>query len=84
MLGYYVNYVAMLALVGLPHMEYLVVIGQRTSTLWQDWSLIFPKLILYKFVKWVMVGVLVGGIAGLLTGKAYASLLKHAYKISSG
>jgi DNA-binding CsgD family transcriptional regulator len=74
--GYYVNYVVMLAFFGLPNMEYLVVFGQRSATFWQDWGAIFPGLIVYKLVKWVIVGVIVGGVAGLITSSVYASLGK--------
>ena len=81
-LGYYVNYLAMLALFGLPNMEYLVLFGQRTSTFWQDWGVIFPRLIFYNFLKWAGVGILVSGIAGLITSSVYSSLSKKNYKIS--
>jgi len=73
-LGYYINYMVMLAIVGLPNMEYLVIIGQRTASLWQDWGQIFPKLILFKFVKWVILGSITGGITGFLTTRIYSSL----------
>ena len=79
-LGYYVNYVAMLAFIGLPHMEYLVVFGQRTATMWQDWANIFLKLILSKLLKWIVVGVIIGGLAGLITSSVYSALLKKNYK----
>ncbi|HLA97484.1 MAG TPA: helix-turn-helix transcriptional regulator [Anaerolineales bacterium] len=74
-LGYYVNYVIMLAIFGLPHMEYLVILGHRTSNLWQDWRELFPRLILIKFLKWAVVGAIASAIAGYITG----SLLKTAY-----
>ena len=79
-LGYYVNYVAMLAFIGLPHMEYLVLFGQRTATIWQDWANIFPKLILSKFLRWAVVGVIAGGVAGLITSSLYSALSKKNYK----
>jgi DNA-binding CsgD family transcriptional regulator len=79
-LGYYVNYVAMLAIIGLPHMEYLVLFGQRTATIWQDWANIFPKLILFKFLRWAVVGVIAGGVAGLITSSLYSALSKKNYK----
>jgi DNA-binding CsgD family transcriptional regulator len=79
-LGYYVNYVAMLAFVGLPHMEYLVVFGQKSTSLWQDWVNIFPKLILSKIWKWVLVSVIVGGVAGLITSSVYSGLSKEKFK----
>ncbi len=82
-LGYYVNYLAMLAIFGLPHMEYLLIFGQRTPTFWQDWAHIFPKLIFFKFLKWTVVSVFVGGIAGLITSSVYSSLSKKGYKILS-
>jgi hypothetical protein len=73
-LGYYVNYLVMLALVGLPHMEHLLILGGQTNSLWQEWSVIFPRLILSKFLKWTLVGVLAGGVTGLITGSLYSTL----------
>lgn len=70
-IGYYLNYMAMLALVGLPHMESLVILGERTAelgTLWAEW---FPKLILNNMIKWVGIGLLLSSLAGLATGKIY-------------
>jgi hypothetical protein len=81
-LGYYVNYVVMLAVFGLPNMEYLVIFGQRTSSFWQDWGKVFPKLIFYNLLKWAVVGVFAGGIAGFITCSVYSSLSKKHYKIS--
>jgi hypothetical protein len=73
-LGYYLNYLAMLALIGLPNMEHLLILGGQTNSLWQEWSVIFPKLILSKFLKWTLVGVLAGGVTGLITGSLYSTL----------
>lgn len=73
-LGYYINYMVMLAIVGIPNMEYLVILGQRTASFWQDWGQIFPKLILFKFFKWVILGSITGGITGYLTARIYSSL----------
>jgi DNA-binding CsgD family transcriptional regulator len=33
-LGYYLNYLAMLALIGLPNMEHLLILGGQTNSLW--------------------------------------------------
>lgn len=77
-LGYYSNYVAMLALVGLPHMEHLLVFGQPTATLWQDWGSIFPRLILFNFLKWTVVLALIGGVAGLVTSSLVSVLSKKS------
>lgn len=82
-LGYYVNYLAMLALFGMPNMEYLVIFGQRTASFWQDWSVIFPRLIFYNFLKWTAVGIFVSGIAGLITSSVYSSLSKKNHQAST-
>jgi hypothetical protein len=82
-LGYYANYLVMLAIFGLPNMEYLAIFGPRTSTFWQDWAAIFPRLIFYNFLKWAALGVLVSGIAGLITGSVYSSLSKKVYKAAT-
>jgi DNA-binding CsgD family transcriptional regulator len=39
---------------------------------WQDWAALFPKLILFKFLKWKIVGAPVGGLAGLVTSRLYS------------
>ena len=82
-LGYYVNYLAMLALFGLPNMEYLVIFGQRTASFWQDWRVMFPRLIFYNFLKWTAVGIFVSGIAGLITSSVYSSLSKKNHQVST-
>lgn len=74
-LGYFLNYLAMYAIFGLPGMEYLLIFGQRTADFWQTWPYVFLNLILYKFLKWVVVSVFVSGIAGLITSSVYSSLL---------
>jgi hypothetical protein len=81
-LGYYANYLVMLAIFGLPNMEYLVIFGQRSATFWQDWAAIFPRLIFYNFVKWAVVGIFLSGIAGLVTGSLYSSLSKRNYRVA--
>ena len=73
-LGYFLNYLAMYAIFGLPGMEYLLIFGQRTADFWQTWPYVFFNLILYKFLKWVIVSVFVSGIAGLITSSVYSSL----------
>jgi DNA-binding CsgD family transcriptional regulator len=82
-LGYYINYVAMLAFAGLPNMEHLVVSGPLTSAQWQEWSIVFPKLIFYKMIKWLIVGVLVGGVCGFLTNKIINLRLKKENTLPS-
>ncbi len=82
-LGYYLNYVGMLALVGLPHMEHLVVLGQPAPGVWQAWGEVFPKLILAKSVKWVIASILLGGIAGLATGSIYSSMVRKEPQVRS-
>lgn len=82
-LGYYVNYLVMLAFIGLPNMGFLVVFGQRSSTFWQDWANIFPKLILYNLFKWIGIGVILSGVAGLITSSVYSVLSKKNHKASA-
>lgn len=65
-LSYYLTYVGMLAFLGLPHMEHYLIFGQRGPTFWQDWAELFPKLILYDFLQWTVVGIIIGGLSGLL------------------
>ena len=75
-LGYYINYVVLLAFVGLPNMEYFLVFGQHSPTFWQDWAELFPKLILFDFLKWTVIGVLVSSLAGLVTSSLYSLWVK--------
>jgi DNA-binding CsgD family transcriptional regulator len=81
-LGYYANYLVMLAIFGLPNMEYLLLFGQRSATFWQDWAAIFPRLIFYNCLKWAAVGILTSGIAGLVTGSVYSALSKKNYRVA--
>jgi len=80
-LGYYINYVVLLAFVGLPHMEYFLVFGQKGPTFWRDWAELFPRLIFFKFFKWTVVGVIVGGFAGLVTSSLYSFWVKKTHTI---
>jgi hypothetical protein len=70
--GYYLMYVVLLALIGLPNMEYYLVFGEHQPTFWQDWAALFIGLILFKFLQWTFVGVLIGGLAGTVTSSLYA------------
>jgi DNA-binding CsgD family transcriptional regulator len=74
--GYYLTYVVLLAFVGLPNMEYFLVFGQRGPTFWQDWAELFPRLIFFKFLKWTVVGLMVGGFTGLVTSSLYSLWIK--------
>jgi DNA-binding CsgD family transcriptional regulator len=78
--GYYANYLVMLAIFGLPNMEYLVIFGPRSATFWQDWAAIFPRLIFYNCLKWAAVGILASGFAGLITSSVYSALSKKDYR----
>jgi DNA-binding CsgD family transcriptional regulator len=69
-LGYYLNYLAMLAFVGLPHMEYLLLFGQRTASFWEAWPKVVMKLIVLNYLKWTLVGSVISAIAGLRRGSA--------------
>jgi DNA-binding CsgD family transcriptional regulator len=80
-LGYYLTYLVLLAFIGLPHMEYYLVFGQHGPTFWRDWAEIFPKLILFKFLRWAVVSMVVGGIAGFITSSFYAFWVKKTNPI---
>jgi DNA-binding CsgD family transcriptional regulator len=71
-LGYYLNYVVMLAFVGLPNMEYFLIFGRHGPAFWQDWAELFPRLILFDLLKWIVIGILVGALAGLVTSSLYS------------
>lgn len=79
--GYYLIYVVLLAFIGLPNMEYYLVFGQRGPTFWQDWAALFTSLILLKFLQWAVVGVLIGGLAGLITSSFYSFWIKKTHTI---
>jgi DNA-binding CsgD family transcriptional regulator len=70
--GYYLIYIALLAFIGLPNMEYYLVFGHHGPAFWQDWAALFTTLILFKFLQWTVVGVLMGGLAGVVTSSFYA------------
>jgi hypothetical protein len=79
--GYYFIYVVLLAFIGLPNMEYYLVFGQHGPTFWQDWAALFSKLILFKFLPWTVVGVLLGGLAGLITSSFYSFWIRKTHTI---
>lgn len=74
--GYFISYVVMLALFGLPQMEYLLIFNEHTPDFWRNWRAIFYTLILSDLVKWVVISLFVGGISGLLSGTLYAYWFK--------
>ena len=75
-LGYYFIYFVLLAFIGLPNMEYYLVFGQHGPTFWQDWVELFPRLILFKFLQWAVIGAVIGGFAGLVTSYIYSLWIK--------
>jgi len=54
--GYYLTDTALLAFVGPPN----------------DWASLFPQLILFKLLRRVVIAVILGGIAGLITSSLYS------------
>ena len=60
-LGYYLTYTVLLAFV-----------GQHSTQFLQDWAIVFPGLILFKLLKWSVVGVIVGGVAGFIISWLYS------------
>ncbi len=82
-LGYYLTYTVLLAFVGLPNMQYYLVFGQHGPAFWQDWAALFPRLILFKFLQWTVVGVIVGGFAGFITSSLYSFWVRKTNAILS-
>ena len=72
MVGYYFIYTVLLAFVGLPNMEYYLVFGKHDPAFWQDWASLLPKLILFKLLKWTVIGIVIGGFAGFVTSSLYS------------
>jgi len=81
--GYYLTYTLLLAFVGLPNMEYYLVFGQHGPTFWQAWAALFPKLILFKFLQWSVVGVIVGGFAGFIASSLYSFWVRKTHAMLS-
>jgi DNA-binding CsgD family transcriptional regulator len=77
-LGYYVNYLVMLAFIGLPNMEFLVVFGERSAAFSQTWQNILPDLILRNLLKWIGVGILAGGVSGLISTSVVSALSRKS------
>jgi len=75
-IGYYISYVVMLALVGLPQMEYFLIFNEHTPGFWRDWGSIFYTLILSDLVKWIVISVFVGAVTGSLTTAVYSYWVK--------
>lgn len=82
--GYYLTYLVLLGFFGLPNMEHLLVFGNHSSTFWSDWAGIFNRLILYSFLRWSVVGILVGGFAGFVTGSIYSFWVKKTGAVTQG
>jgi len=70
--GYYLTYTMLLAFVGLPNMEHYLIFGSHGATFWRDWAALFPRLILFKSLQWMIVGAIIGGCAGLITSSLYS------------
>lgn len=79
--GYFLSYVVMLALFGLPQMEYLLIFNEHTPDFWRNWGDIFYTLILSDFVKWAVISLFVGGICGLLSSTLYAYWMKRTQPV---
>jgi len=73
--GYYISYWIMLALVGVPNMEFLVIIGEPSATLQAAWAEWFPRLIGLKWLKWSSIGLFLSAGAAFATAKIF--LRKH-------
>lgn len=80
-LGYYLTYSVLLAFIGLPNMEDYLVFGQHGPTFWQDWAALFSRLILFKFLQWAVVGILIGGLAGLITSSLYSFWIRKTHTV---
>jgi hypothetical protein len=81
--GYYLSYLIMLALVGLPQMEYLLVFNEHSPDFWQNWNAIFRTLILADLLKWMVISLFVGGAAGLLSTLFYSYWVRKTNTILS-
>jgi hypothetical protein len=82
-LGYYLTYLVLLAFFGLPNMEYLIIYGNHSSSFWNDWTGIFNRLILFGFLKWAIVGIIVGGFAGFVTSSIYSIWVRKTGRLNS-
>ncbi len=71
LVGYYVYYMALLALWGLPPMEHLVLWGKHLPTFGHDWAVAFRRLIVKQFLEWMVVALVGGGLLGMFTGRLY-------------
>lgn len=81
--SYYTYYTALLAFWGLPNMDYLLVIGEHPPTFWQDWAIVFQKVILSQFLEWIIIAVIGGGIVGLIASRFYFYWLGRRTKVLS-
>ena len=78
--SYYAFYTALLAIWGLPQMDYLLIFGEHSPTFWQDWAKVFQKLILNQFIEWIIVAIIGGSITGLITSRLYQYAKKKREK----
>ncbi len=69
--GYYISYWIMLALVGVPNMEFLVIIGEPSTTIQTIWAEWFPRLIGLKWLKWSSIGLFLSAGLAFATSKIF-------------
>jgi hypothetical protein len=65
-ISYYIYYTLLLAFWGLPHMEHMLILGEKQSGFWQQWALVFQKIILNQVFEWLPIAIVGGSLIGLL------------------
>jgi hypothetical protein len=62
--AYYLYYAFLLAFVGLPQMESLLVFGPHSELFWSAWSPVFQTLILGQILEWSSIALIGGSLIG--------------------
>lgn len=66
--GYYLFYTLLLAFWGLPNMEQYLVLGEKQPGFWQEWNVVFQKIIVDQVLEWLPLAMIGGAIVGLAVG----------------
>ncbi len=75
--SYYAYYTVLLSLGVLPHLEGMIVFGDRYPGFWEDWAAVFQKIILAQFFEWIVIAIVGGGLLGAVISLAYRAWINR-------
>lgn len=81
--GYFISYIGVLALIGLPQMEDYLVFNEHIPAFWLNWWAMFRFTFIPDLIKGLFLCVIIGSASGLVTTWLYSFWLKKTSLISS-